>query len=100
MPAINSLTRWKGGKHEEMVAAAKKAKALIERHGAEYFRLSRFHTGNFAGEYLVVSRYANWAAYARAQEGLAEDAEYQKLVAHVMSMAEMTARNITVSIDL
>jgi hypothetical protein len=100
MPAITQLTRWKGGKHDDMVAAAKKAKALIEKHGAELFRISKFHTGNFAGEWLVVSRYADWAAYAKAQDGLAKDSEYQKLLAHVGSMAEVTARNVTVGIDL
>jgi hypothetical protein len=100
MPAITQLTRFKGGKQDEMIAAAKKAKAIIEKHGAELFRISRFHTGNFAGEWLVVSRYANWAAYGKAQDGLAQDKEFQKLLAHVMSIAEMTARNVTVGIDL
>src|ERR1700732_3084287 len=100
MPAITQLTRYKSGNHDEMVKAAKKAKGIYEKHGAEFFRVSRFHTGNFAGEWLVVSRYASWAAYAKAQEALAKDDEFQKLLAHVLSVAEMTARNVTVGIDL
>jgi hypothetical protein len=100
MPAIASLTRWKSSKHDEMVAAAKKAKPMFDKHGAEMFRVSRFHTGPFVGEWLVVTRYASWAAYAKAQEGLANDAEYQQLLKHVMSMAELTGRSLTVGIDL
>jgi len=98
--SIAQLTRFKGGKPEEMAKIAKQAKVLIEKHGAEYFRLSRFHTGNFAGEWLVVSRYASWAAYGKAQDGLAKDAAFQKLMAQVLSISEITARNVTVGVDL
>ena len=98
MPAITQLTRYKGGNHDQMVEAAKKAKGLYEKYGAEFFRLSRFHTGSFAGEWLAVSRYSSWEVYGKAMEGLSKDKEFQKLLAHVLSMAEMTARNVTVGI--
>jgi hypothetical protein len=100
MPAITQLTRFKSNNSEEMVKAAKKAKAIFEKHGAEFFRLSRFHVGSFTGEWLAVSRYSSWSAYGKAQEELAKDEQYQKVLAHVLSVAEMTARNITVGIDL
>ena len=100
MPAISQLTRYKSKNHDEMVKAAKQAKAIYERHGAELFRVSRFYTGQWAGEWLAVVRYKSWAAYGKAMEGLAEDAEFQKLIAHVLSVAELTGRVITVGIDL
>jgi hypothetical protein len=100
MSAITQLTRYKSSNHDEMVKAARQAKVIYERHGAELFRVSRFHTGQWAGEWLAVSRYKSWSAYAKAMEGLAEDAEFQNLYAHVLSVAELTGRSITVGIDL
>lgn len=98
--SVAQLTRFKGGKPEEMIKAAKQAKVLMEKHGAEYFLLNRFHTGNWAGEWLVVTRFPSWAAYGKAQEGLAKDSDYQKLLAHVLGIAEMTGRNLVVGVDL
>jgi glutamyl-tRNA reductase len=43
--AITSLTRFKSDNSEEMVKTARQAKAIVEKHGAEFFRVSRFHTG-------------------------------------------------------
>jgi len=97
---ITQFTRWKGGTPEAMTKAAKQAKVHYEKHGAEFFRMSRFYTGAWAGEWLVVSRFANWEAYGKAQDALAKDAEFQKLLAHVMGLAEMTGRSIAVGVDL
>jgi hypothetical protein len=54
MTAITQLTRFKSDKTEEMVKNARAAKIIFEKHGAEFLRLSRFHTGVWAGEWLVV----------------------------------------------
>ena len=43
--AITSMTRFKSDNSEEMVKTARPAKAIVEKHGAEFFRVSRFHTG-------------------------------------------------------
>ena len=62
--AITQFTRFKSDKPEEMVKRAKQAKTIFEKHGAEFLRLSRFHTGVWAGEWLVVTRYASWKCTA------------------------------------
>lgn len=98
--SITQLTRFKSDKAEEMVKNAKQAKTIFEKHGAEFLRLSRFHSGMWAGEWLVASRYASWEAYGKAQEGLAKDPAFAKLMEHVNSIAELTGRNIAVGIDL
>ena len=97
---ITQLTRFRSAHSEEMIKAAKQAKALFEKHGAEWLRLSRHHSGEFTGQWLAASRYASWEAYGKAQEGLAKDPEYAKLMAHMTSFAELTGRNITVGIDI
>ena len=98
--AISQFTRFKSDKAEEMVKNAKQAKTLFEKHGAEFLRMSRFHTGMWAGEWLVVTRYASWEAYGKAQEGLAKDPAYAKLIANTATIAQLTGRNITVGVDL
>src|ERR1700732_5268464 len=100
MPTITSLTRFKSDKAGERVKTAKQAKAIFEKHGAEFLRLSRFHTGVWAGEWLVVSRYANWEVYGKAQEGLEKDPEFAKLLANTATIAQLMGRNLTVSVDL
>jgi hypothetical protein len=98
--AIVQLTRFKSDKSDEMVKTAKQAKAIFEKHGAEYLRLSRFHTGMWAGEWLVVTRYSSWEVYGKVQEALSKDAAFAKLMAHIPTFAELTGRNITVGVDL
>ena len=100
MSAITQMTRFKSDKTEEMVKNAKNAKTIFEKHGAEFLRLSRFHAGMWAGEWLVVTRYASWEAYGRAQEGLAKDPAYAKLMANTAAIAQLMGRSITVGVEL
>jgi hypothetical protein len=66
-------SRFKSDKTEEMVKTATQAKAIFEKHGAEFLRMSRFHTGMWAGEWLIVTRYASWEVYGKTQEKVAND---------------------------
>jgi hypothetical protein len=98
--AITSMTRFKSDKTEEMIKNAKQAKKIVEKHGAEFLRISRFHTGLWVGEWLVVTRYSSWEVFGKAQEGLAKDPDRAKLLAQTATVAQITGRNITVGIDL
>jgi len=98
--SILQLTRFKCDNAEEMVKTAKQAKTIFEKHGAEFLRLSRFHSGMWPGEWLVATRYAGWEAYGKAQEGLAKDPAFAKLLEHTNTIAELTGRNIAVGVDL
>jgi hypothetical protein len=53
--AIVQFARFKSDKPEEMIKTAKQAKAIFEKHGAEFLRLSRFHTGEWAGQCPILS---------------------------------------------
>jgi hypothetical protein len=98
--SITQLTRFKSDKVEEMIKASKQAKTIFEKHGAEFLRLNRFHAGLWPGEWLVVTRYASWEVYGNAQEGIAKDPAYAKLMADMVGVAELTGRNLAVGIDL
>ena len=98
--SVVQFTRFKSDNSEEMVKTAKIAKKIFEKHGAEFLRLSRFHTGPFAGEWLVTTRYSSWEVYGKVQDAVAKDADFAKVWAQSMEITELTGRNIAVSIDL
>jgi uncharacterized protein (DUF1330 family) len=98
--SITQFTRFKSDKTEEMIKNAKNAKTIFEKHGAEFLRISRFHAGTWAGDWLVVTRYASWEVYGKAQEGLAKDPAYAKLMANTASIAQLMGRSINVGVDL
>ena len=98
--AVAQMTRFSGGSAEEMIATAKKSKALWMKHGAETVLFSRIHTGMWTGQWLFTARCADWAAFGKAQEGLAKDPEFQKLLTQAMSMAKLEARTVLVGIDI
>ncbi|KGT75025.1 hypothetical protein JEY40_24175 [Bradyrhizobium japonicum] len=99
MPIVQ-FTRFKTDKVEETVQIIRQAKKIFEKHGAEFLRLSRFHTGHWAGELLVTTRYSNWEVYGKVQEAVSKDPEFAQLQADGMKIAELQGRNIAVSIDL
>ena len=43
--SIVQFTRFKSGDREQVIQNARAAKQIVEKHGAEFLRLSRFHTG-------------------------------------------------------
>src|ERR1700751_5777385 len=99
MPIVQ-FPRFKTDKPEEMVQLVRRAKKIFEKHGAEFLRLSRFHSGMWAGEFLVSTRYSSWEVYGKVQEALAKDEAFTKLYAHTTTFAELKGRSIAVSIDL
>lgn len=98
--SITQFTRFRSDKSEEMIKTAKQAKAIFEKHGAEFLRMSRFHTGMWAGEWLIVTRYANWEAYGKVQESVAKDPAFMNLMANTNTFAQLMGRNIAVGVDL
>jgi hypothetical protein len=51
------------------------------------------------GEWLVVTRYSSWEAFGKAQEGLAKDRAWAKLIANTAGTARLMGRNIHVSVE-
>ena len=95
--AIVQFARFKTDKPEEMIKTAKQAKAIFEKHGAEFLRLSRFHTGEWAGQWLVTTRYSSWEAFGKAQDGLAKDPAWAKLIANTAGIARLMGRATSTS---
>jgi hypothetical protein len=98
--SIVQFARFKSNNAEQMIKNARVAKKIFEKHGAEFLRLSRFHTGALAGEWLITTRYSNWEVYGKVQEAVAKDADFAKLLSQTMEIAELMGRNVAVGIDL
>jgi len=98
--SIVQFARFKSDNAEQVIKNARIAKKIFEKHGAEFLRLSRFHTGGWAGEWLITTRYSNWEVYGKVQDAIAKDADFAKLLLQQMEIAEMVGRNIAVGIDL
>jgi hypothetical protein len=97
--AVTQLTRWTGGNRDAVVAAAKKAKPSIEKLGGE-FRLGQIHTGPYSGQWVTSQRFPDWETYGKAQQAMASDAAFQRMLAEVMATNPMTSRTVIAGIDL
>ena len=98
--SIVQFARFKSNNAEQVIKNARVAKKIFEKHGAEFLRLSRFHTSAWAGEWLITTRYSDWETYGKVQDAVAKDADFAKLLSQQMEIAEMMGRNIAVGIDL
>jgi hypothetical protein len=99
MPVVQ-FARFKSDDAVQVIKNVRISKKIFEKHGTEFLRLSRFHTGAFAGEFLITTRYSSWEAYGNVQEAVAKDPDFAKVLSQTMEIAELTGRNIAVSIDL
>jgi len=98
--SVVQFTRFKADDREQVIKNARAAKQIVEKHGAEFLRLSRFHSGSWAGEWLITIRFANWEVYGKVQEALAKDTDYLKVLARGRELGELTGRNVAVGVDL
>jgi hypothetical protein len=46
------------------------------------------------------TRYSSWEVYGKVKEAVAKDHDFAKVLSQTMEIAELTDRNIAVSIDL
>ena len=75
-------------------------KAVLLKHGVLAYRVSRFQTGQNVGEWMVAVQYADWMAYAKAQDGFAQDPEHKKVVTEISKIVTVISRDLVVDLDL
>ncbi len=98
--SVMQITRFKGADANELIKAAREAKVFWEKAGADFVGFSRIHAGEGTGDWLFAVRFSNWTALGRAQDTVAQDAEFQKLLARVLSFSQIVGRITTVGADL
>ena len=97
---VGQVTRFNGGDPEQMVALAKRAKAVWVKHGAESARLVRLHTGPWIGQWLFFIRCSDWTSYGKAQEGIQNDPDFKKVLSETLAIAKLEARNVVLGYDI
>lgn len=67
--------------------------AVLPKHGVAY-RLGPFQTGQRVGEWMVVVQYADWMAYAKAQDSFAQDPEHGIVVSEIAKIVTLIGREL------
>ncbi len=96
---LSAVSRYRGGAVQDVTHLAKTMKAVLLKHGVAY-RVSRFQTGQNVGEWMVVVQYADWMAYAEAQDSFAQDADHKKAVTEISKVVTLLSRELVVDLDL
>ena len=96
--SVTSLSRWSGGNRDLVIANVNKAKPIVEKEGAEAIRVGQIHTGPYAGQWMTAVAYPDWATLGKAQQALASNATYQKILAD--GGLHLEGRTIIAGIDL
>jgi hypothetical protein len=97
---VSAISHYRGGTVENVTPLAKKMKAVLLKHGVLAYRVSRFQTGQNVGEWMVVVQYADWVAYAKAQDSFAQDPEHKKVVTEISTIVTLISRELVVDLDL
>ena len=98
MPIL-AISHYRGGTVETVTPLAKKQKALLLKHGVAY-RLSRFQTGPNVGDWMVIVQYADWMAYAKAQDSFAQDTEHRQMITEISKIVTLISRELVVDLDI
>jgi hypothetical protein len=96
---VSAVSRYRGGTVEDVTHLTKTMKAVLLKHGVAY-RVSRFQTGQNVGEWMVVVQYADWMAYAKAQDSFAQDPDHKKAVTEISKLVTLISRELVVDLDL
>ena len=96
---VSVIGFYRGGKVEDVTPLARRMKAILLRHGVDY-QVNRFQTGENVGDWLVIVRYADWMAYAKAQTSIAHDAEHRQLVTEISEAVTLIRRELVEDLDL
>jgi hypothetical protein len=97
---ISVVTYRKGGTQDVITAAARKGKAVFQKHGAAAFIASQVLVGPDAGQWAIVIAFANWEAFGDAMQGATNDPMFHEFVAAMDAVSETVNRRILTSLDL
>jgi hypothetical protein len=97
--AIVSVSRWEGPA-EQAAPIARQVAAVLKGHGATSVRFGPCYAGADAGKFYVAITYPDWAAFGRAQQALASDAQYQRLYAEALKIGKLHDRSLIMAEEL
>ncbi len=96
---LSAVSHYRGGTIDQVAPLAAQLKSAYLKHGVAY-RLSRFQTGPYVGDWFVVVQYADQSAYENAQAAIAQDPECQQAFAEIAKFATRICRELLTDLDL
>jgi hypothetical protein len=69
---------------------------LLKKHGAISHRFGYYHAGPHVGQMYVVVGYPDLTTYQRAMQGMAQDADWQRVAAEIEQIAPLQEMSVTV----
>ena len=97
---VTVVTYRKGGNPEAVTAAARKGKAVWEKHGAERFMLNFVAAGPDPGHWSLVIMFSDWNAFGKAMHGTDSDPAFLEFLSEMDAAAELVSRRLLGSVDL
>jgi NIPSNAP len=95
--AINMVVRRKGDYADTRLEPLRKQGiALLKKYGAVAHSFGYYQSGAHAGEILVVITYPDLATHERAWQGMAQDADWKKVVGEIDKIAPLQESYLTV----
>jgi len=98
--SVSLVTFRKGATSEAMIAATRKLKVVLEKHGAERVTLANVTAGPDAGQWVIRIVCANWEAFGKAMHAGTDDPAVREAVAGLDAVAEMVSRRMIATVDL
>src|SRR5438094_6414217 len=92
--AIIVVTRWKGA--EDHAPLVKQGAAILKRHGALAVRAGRCFSGEYTGQVVVATTFADWPAWGRAGQGLSTDPAWLKFQTDASTVFEIQDRSVVI----
>jgi hypothetical protein len=97
---ISVVTTRKGGAHEAMIAATRKLKTTVERHGAEGLTLNQVVAGPDSGQWVIRIMFASWESFGKAMQLASDDKGAQDAIAGLDAISEVISRRVVAGVDL
>lgn len=95
--AIIVITRWKGV--QDHAALVKAGATVLKRHGALAVRAGRCFSGEYTGQVIVATTFADWHAWGIAAQALSADPAFRKFQTEVSKVFELQDRSVVIGDD-
>jgi hypothetical protein len=98
--SVSMVTFRKGGKREAVMAATKKLKVVMVKHGATDVTLGQVTAGPDSGQWVIRIHCADWVAFGKMAQGAMNDPKGRDAVAGLDAITEMVSRRVIAGVDL
>lgn len=94
---VNMIVRRKSDYQDvRLVPLRREGIAFLQKHGAISHSFGYYHSGPHAGQMYVVVGYPDLATHERAIQGMAQDADWQRVADQIEAIAPLQEMSVAV----